>query len=85
MQKGQLITNIPWEELKPLIDGKYKVFFERIDPSLYKLILDDLNEFTVKESIFKLLKNDKSNIATQVNIDELYLLIKKVAEQRSKK
>lgn len=84
MQKDQLITNISWEEIQPLIEGKYKMFFEQIDPSLYELILNNDNELTVKESIFKLLKNDKSNVTTQVNIDELYLLIKRVAQRLKK-
>lgn len=82
MKKTTLNSDIKWQEIKPLVEGKYKVFFEQIDQSLYQLILDEKNEFTVKKSIFKLLKNDKSVVATQENVSDLYILIMEVAKHR---
>lgn len=83
MAKTILNSDIEWEKIKPLVEGKYKVFFEQIDSSLYQLILDEKNEFTVKKSIFKLLKNDKTIVATQDNVNDLYSLIMEVAKHRS--
>lgn len=82
MKKTSLNSDIKWQEIKPLVEGKYKVFFEQIDQSLYRLILDEKNELMVKESLFEMLKNDKTIVATQENINDLYDLILAVAKHQ---
>lgn len=82
MKKIILNSDMKWPEIKPLVEGKYKVFFEQVDQSLYQLILDEKNEPKVKKSIFKMLKNDQTILATQENIDDLYNLILAVAKHQ---
>lgn len=81
MQKtNKTKINVSWEEIEPLVGGKYKPFFEQINPELYELVLDENNEQTVKESILKSLKSDYPNNATEEIITAIYNLMKKVAE-----
>lgn len=73
---------VTWEQIEALTsDDKYKSFLKEIDPSVYKLVLDETKRTQVTESILVMLQNREPANATEEYAGEIVNLMQKVAQK----
>lgn len=75
------LGQIDWEQIETLIDIKYKPFLKEIDPSVFKLVLDENKRPQVTESILVMLQNREPENATEEYAEEIVNLMQKVARK----
>lgn len=79
---SSLTKQVTWEQIEALIsDDKYKSFLKEIDPSVFKLVLDESKRPQVTASILTMLQSREPENATEEYAEEIVNLMIKVAEK----
>lgn len=79
-----LTKQVTWEQIDALIsDDKYKSFLKEIDPSVFKLVLDESKRSQVTASILTMLQSREPENATEEYAEKIVGLMIKVAERHS--
>lgn len=81
---SSLTKQVTWEQIEALIgEEKYKSFLKEIDPSVYKLVLDENKRPQVTASILTMLQSREPENATEEYAEEIVNLMIKVAKKYS--
>lgn len=76
-----LSKQVTWNQIEALIsDDKYKSFLKEINPSVYKMVLDENKRPQVTASILTMLQNREPENATEEYAEEVVKLMVKVAQ-----
>ena len=77
-----LTKQITWKQIEALVsEDKYKTFLREIDPSVFKLVLDESKKLQVTASILTMLQNREPENATEEYAEEVVKLMQKVAQK----
>lgn len=79
---SSLTKQVTWEQIEALIsEDKYKSFLKEIDPSVFKLVLDESKRPQVTASILTMLQSREPENATEEYTEEIINLMIKVAKK----